>query len=78
MHACVAPTWGHCGYEKIFVKKNEIKLNINIYFHYLHHRYFECNYGDPSVPWDKLFVSFFDGSKESKIKMKERLKNISI
>ena len=78
MHACVAPTWGHCGYEKVFAKNNEIKLNINIYFHYLHHRYFECNYGDPSVPWDKLFGSFFDGSKESKIKMKDRLKNMRI
>jgi len=30
------------------------------------------------VPWDKLFGSFFDGSKESKIKMKDRLKNMRI
>ena len=30
------------------------------------------NYGDPSVSWDKLFGAFFDGSKESKIKMKDR------
>ena len=78
MHACVAPTWGHCGYEKIFVKNKEMKLNINIYFHYLHHRYFECNYGDPSVPWDKLFGSFFDGSKKSKINMIKRLKKMRI
>ena len=78
MHACVAPTWGHCGFEKIIANKSEIKLEINIFFHYLHHRYFECNYGDPSVPWDKLFGSFFDGSNKSKIKMKGRLKNMRI
>ena len=58
----------------------ELKENCAIikmeYFHYLHHRYFECNYGNPSVPWDRLFGSFFDGSKESKKMMKARLKTM--
>ena len=25
------------------------------YYHYLHHKYLECNYGEPSVPLDWLF-----------------------
>ena len=80
IHACyillytgIAPTWGHCGFDKIIANKSEIKME---YFHYLHHRYFECNYGNTSVPWDLLFGSFFDGSKEDKKKLHIRLKNM--
>lgn len=28
------------------------------YFHFLHHKYFECNYGDKLVPMDYIFGSF--------------------
>ena len=73
MHAGIAPTWGHCGYAKITVKKLVIKLD-NDYFHYLHHRYFECNYGGLAVPWDRLFGTFHDGSDESKKAMSKRLR----
>ena len=34
------------------------------YFHYLHHRYFECNYGEASIPLDKWFGSFRDGKSQ--------------
>jgi len=43
-------------------------------FHYLHHRYFNCNYGNPAVPWDKWFGSFHDGTDEAK--MKKRLQRM--
>ena len=33
------------------------------YHHHLHHAHFECNYGEPHVPWDWLFGTFEDGSK---------------
>ena len=33
------------------------------YNHHLHHAHFECNYGEPHVPWDWLFGTFEDGSK---------------
>ena len=32
-------------------------------FHYLHHRYFECNYGEATIPLDKWFGTFRDGQK---------------
>ncbi len=35
------------------------------YFHYLHHRFFTVNFGHESVPLDKWFGSFFDGSDEA-------------
>ena len=34
------------------------------YFHHLHHRYFECNYGNRPVPLDRLFGTFHDGTPE--------------
>ena len=64
LHAGISPTFGHTGYQKIVVKEKSIIDGDN--FHYLHHRYFECNYGTLDVPWDRLFGSFFDGSKEDK------------
>ena len=45
------------------------------YYHYLHHKYFECNYGgDGTVPMDKWFGSFHDGTKEGHELMKQRRK----
>jgi sterol desaturase/sphingolipid hydroxylase (fatty acid hydroxylase superfamily) len=40
----------------------------------LHHRYFECNYGNLDMPWDHLFSTFHDGSQESKKRMGARLR----
>jgi Delta7-sterol 5-desaturase len=31
------------------------------YFHYLHHKYVSCNYGDLAVPLDWLFGTYYDG-----------------
>ena len=37
-----------------------------VYFHYLHHAYYDCNYGDTVVPLDWLFGSFIDAPPGSK------------
>eukprot|EP00325_Prymnesiales_sp_UTEX-LB-985_P011321 CAMPEP_0174759824 /NCGR_PEP_ID=MMETSP1094-20130205/108464_1 /TAXON_ID=156173 /ORGANISM="Chrysochromulina brevifilum, Strain UTEX LB 985" /LENGTH=326 /DNA_ID=CAMNT_0015965765 /DNA_START=49 /DNA_END=1029 /DNA_ORIENTATION=- len=42
----IAPLAGHDGYESPAGDG---------YFHFLHHKYFECNYGSPAVPLDMLF-----------------------
>ena len=44
------------------------------YFHHLHHRYFECNYGNRPVPWDRLFGTFHDGTPEAHARMRRRMK----
>ena len=72
LHAGISPTFGHTGYHKIVV--NQKTITEGDYFHYLHHKYFECNYGQPSVPWDQFFGTFHDGSKESKKMLAQRLK----
>ena len=68
----IGPVFHHSGFEK-FVIKNKVIENKG-YDHYLHHRYFECNYGTPDIPWDNLFGTFHNGSEEAQKTMIDRLK----
>jgi lathosterol oxidase len=73
MYALSAVTT-HTGFEGIFVKDKK-RLHLGMFHHQMHHRYFECNYGNLDVPWDKLFGSFHDGTDEAHLRMKERQRN---
>ena len=76
-HAGIAPTAGHTGYEKM-VFKNGIWIPTGDYNHYLHHKYFECNYAGGNVSFfDQLFGTFHDGSEEATAEVMKRLKNKS-
>jgi ferredoxin-NADP reductase/sterol desaturase/sphingolipid hydroxylase (fatty acid hydroxylase superfamily) len=57
-HAALTPAPGHTGFEGKLGKF----LPFGSYFHYLHHRLFECNYGEVTIPMDKWFGIFDDGS----------------
>ena len=46
------------------------------FFHQLHHRYFECNYGTVEMPWDRWFGSFHDGSDQGTKETRERKKKM--
>lgn len=56
------PAFSHSGFEGVLVKDKK-RVEAGDFFHQLHHRYFECNYGTSEMPWDKLFGSFHDGSE---------------
>ena len=73
MHAGLSPAPGHTGFHK-FVTTGERGLGNNNYFHYLHHRFFTVNYGVESVPLDKWFGFFHDGSPEAHAAMLARRK----
>jgi len=60
-HAALGPACGHHGFEGPIL---EGKWPTGSYFHYLHHRYFECNYGEATLPLDKWFGTFRDGLPE--------------
>ena len=49
-------------------------MDTHCYAHYLHHKYFECNYSDGVVPIDKWVGTFHDGSPEAQTRMNERLR----
>jgi len=68
-HQALTAATSHTGFEGLVVK-DENRLTLGRFHHQMHHRYFECNYGNLEMPWDKLFGSFHDGTAESHEKMK--------
>ncbi len=53
---------GHIGFDRILTGDDKA-MDTHAYVHYLHHKYFEVNYGDGSVPLDRIFGSWHDGTK---------------
>ena len=60
----LSPAFSHSGFERIRLG-GKISLPTGDYFHQLHHRYFEVNYGNTPTPLDKLFGTWHDGSEQS-------------
>jgi sterol desaturase/sphingolipid hydroxylase (fatty acid hydroxylase superfamily) len=73
-HTALTTAHGHSGFHgNVF--GNTVPQGS--YFHYLHHRYFECNYGETALPLDKLFGTFHDGSEEATRATRQRRKGVS-
>lgn len=67
----------HAGYESVTTGDgSNFGLKIGDFFHQLHHRYFECNYGEPEVPLDKWFGTFHDGTEEATQRTRARTREI--
>lgn len=62
---------GHVGFDKVEITDGTA-VDSHAYIHYLHHKYFEVNYGDGLIPLDKLFGTFHDGSKDGDAQMNAR------
>ena len=69
-HGIGAPT-SHSGFERLKVAGTK-GVEIGDFYHQLHHRFFDCNYGTWETPWDKWFNTFHDGSNEVNELVKER------
>jgi lathosterol oxidase len=65
----------HTGYEDLLIKDKR-KLALGTFYHQLHHRYYECNYGNQEMPWDRWFGTFHDGSEASTKKTRSRKKDM--
>jgi len=61
----------HTGYEELLIKDKK-RLALGTFYHQLHHRYYECNYGNQEMPWDRWFGTFHDGSSEGTQETKAR------
>ena len=61
----------HTGYEDLLIKDKR-RLELGTFYHQLHHRFFECNYGNQEMPWDRWFGTFHDGSDEATRMIRER------
>lgn len=73
MGQSLEPATGHLGFHRI-VTREERFVDNDTYFHYLHHKYFEVNYGTKTVPLDWWFGTAHDGSPEAEEAMYKRLK----
>ena len=73
VHAGLSPAPGHAGFERSTTSKDKT-FSADSYAHYLHHKYFECNYADGILPLDRWFGTLHDGSEEAQGFLKQRLK----
>ena len=71
LHAGLSPAPGHTGFDRVVVG-DDACFDTDSDAHYLHHRYFECNYADGTVPLDKWFGTFHDGSDAAHRAMNQR------
>ena len=63
---------GHIGFEKLELTE-DTALDSHAYAHYLHHKYFEVNYGgDGLIPLDVWFGTWHDGTKDGEARMDAR------
>ncbi|MGI9311395.1 MAG: sterol desaturase family protein, partial [bacterium] len=62
----LGPAFSHCGFERVEIGRRAAPavttVPVGTYFHNLHHRYFEVNYGNPPTPLDHLFGTWHDGT----------------
>ena len=63
---------GHVGFDKVEISSKKA-FDTHAYMHYLHHKYFNVNYGgDGLVPFDRVFGTYHDGSKDSDNRFKPK------
>ena len=65
---------GHVGFDRVELGGGR-SVDPHAYGHYLHHKYFEVNYGDGLVPMDRLFGTFHDGTEDGDRRMRDRLRS---
>jgi len=70
VYLMLSPSPSHSGFDRFRVGDRDV--HGGDYFHNLHHRYFEVNYGMLLLPLDKWFGTFHDGSMEAHDAMKQR------
>jgi sterol desaturase/sphingolipid hydroxylase (fatty acid hydroxylase superfamily) len=65
---------GHIGFEKLELPSDKT-LDSHAYAHYLHHKYFEVNFGgDGLIPLDKWLGTWHDGTPQGEAIMNARFK----
>ncbi|MDA4846711.1 sterol desaturase family protein [Hoeflea poritis] len=69
-HGIGAPT-SHAGFERLKIGGRD-GIELGDFFHQLHHKFFDCNYGTWETPWDSWFRTFHDGTSEGDARIKQR------
>ncbi len=67
----LAAATSHTGFAGILVKEKTV-FRLGAFHHQLHHRFFDCNYGNEYVPCDRWFGSDHDGTPEATARLRGR------
>lgn len=70
-HQALTAATSHTGFENLLVRDRR-QLALGTFHHQMHHRYFEVNYGNLEMPWDKWFGTFHDGTRRAHEALKHR------
>lgn len=70
-HQALTAATSHTGFEVLLVRDRN-RLALGTFHHQMHHRYFECNYGNLEVRWDEWFGSLHDHTEASHLRRQER------
>jgi len=65
------PAPSHSGFERVKII-GRWEIPAGDYFHQLHHRYFEVNYGNTQAPIDRAAGTWHDGTLEAHERLKSR------
>ena len=60
----------HTGYAAVLARDRK-PISLGDFHHQLHHRYFDCNYGNTEVPLDKWFGTFHDGTAQATARVRQ-------
>jgi sterol desaturase/sphingolipid hydroxylase (fatty acid hydroxylase superfamily) len=69
-YQALSPALSHSGFD--YLKLGRLRIKTGDWYHQLHHQYFNLNYGNTPTPFDKLFGSWHDGSRDSLHIQKQR------
>ena len=61
----------HTGFEALTFRGRPI-LMLGSFHHQLHHRYYDCNYGNPFMPWDLWLGTDHDGTAQATAELRRR------
>ena len=61
-HGIIAPT-SHAGFDAVRLTKRH-SFGLGDFYHQLHHRFIDCNYGTVETPWDQWFGTYHDGTPQ--------------
>jgi len=67
----LSPALSHSGFDKLILS-DRVHMTLGLYFHQLHHRYFEVNYGQLLTPVEKLFGTWVGTADEALAALRNR------
>ena len=72
VYMLVGPAPSHSGFD--YLRIGSWRISTGDWFHQLHHQYFNFNFGNVQSPFDWIFGSWHDGSRQSLQAQKERMR----